>query len=74
MFEASTPQDTDSALPHAATRCMRACSCDDHATAEQLRARSSGENGKAHKRRSIRLKRQAAAGEANAVAMAGESR
>ncbi len=75
MFEGSTPQDTDPALPHAATRCMRACSCDDHATAERLRARSSGENGKArNKRRSIRLKRRAAAGEADAIALAGEAR
>ena len=65
---------TERPLPHAATRCMRACSCDDHATAEHLKARSSGENGKARKRRAIRLRRQAAVGEANAIALAGESR
>lgn len=75
MFDSRTPPDTESGqLPHAATRCVRACSCADHATAERLRARSSGENGRSRKRRAARLKRQAAAGEANAAALAEESR
>ena len=43
MFDAHTPSDdqpTDTLvpLPHAAARCLRACSNNDHAHAEQLRA------------------------------------
>ena len=43
MFDANTPSDdqhTDALvpLPHAAARCLRACSSHDHAHAEQLRA------------------------------------
>ena len=67
----SKPNDQ---LPHAATRCMRACAVNDHANAEALRARSSGENGRSHKRRALRLKRCSEVAEASAAALAEESR
>lgn len=43
MFEArhtadDQPDEALAALPHAATRCLRACSSHDHAHAEALRA------------------------------------
>lgn len=43
MFNARTtaddqPNEALAALPHAAARCLRACSSHDHAHAEQLRA------------------------------------
>lgn len=43
MFDARTtaddqPNEALAALPHAAARCLRACSSHDHAHAEQLRA------------------------------------
>ena len=43
MFDAPTPSDDQQTevlapLPHAAARCLRACSSHDHAHAEQLRA------------------------------------
>lgn len=75
MFDARTSQDLPySPLPHPAVCCMLACSSDDHAAAERLRARSSRESNRCHVRRAIRLKRRAIAGEANARAMAAEVR
>jgi hypothetical protein len=69
MFEASDTQHSDP-LPHAATRCLRACSCADHTTAEQLHVRSRDENGRSHKRRSARIHRRSALREADAAELA----
>lgn len=75
MFDSSGYQPRDhEPLPHAASSCLRACSCADHTHAEVLRARGSGENGRARKHRAIRLRRRGVVAEANAVAMAEEAR
>jgi len=75
MFDARTAQDLlPSQLPHAAARCLIACSCSDHITAERLRARSSRENSRAHTLRAAQLRRQAAVCEATARALAAEAR
>lgn len=65
---------SDDTPPHTAARCLRACGATDHACAEELRARSSGENGRARKRRAIRMKRKAAVAAADASFLDGESR
>lgn len=75
MFDSSGYQPRDhEPLPHAASRCLRACSCADHTHAEVLRARSGGQNNRALKRRAARIKRRSADREADAVAFALEAR
>lgn len=61
------PDEALAALPPAAIRCLRACSCTDHARAEQLRA--------AHQKRPItRLHASSKRTECRASELARETR